>query len=164
MPQEVTYQQLVDALQTKYNSIAIARQLKSSIESAHYNQTNSSSNSANSNQSKKKRRAEETEVEPQVMKAETNSGKPRKVCSHCNKTGHTRDQCWQLKTCENCGIKGHIAQYCPELDDEDSEEAHAAQQSSQKRKDHKDKSNNKKEKSQEVNPQSNFRHKYPSKG
>jgi hypothetical protein len=166
MPQEITYQQLVDALQTKYNSLAIAKQLKSSIESAHHNQTNSSSNSANSNQNqKKKKRSEEGEYDSQTQAAKAeSSGKPRKVCSYCNKTGHTKDQCWLLKTCENCGVKGHIAQYCPELDDDDSEEVHATQQVNHKKKDNSRDKSNKKEKSQEVNPQNNFRNKYPSKG
>ena len=36
------------------------------------------------------------------------------TCSHCNKRGHTKEQCWQRQTCQLCLQFGHGARNCPE--------------------------------------------------
>ncbi|XP_074304193.1 uncharacterized protein LOC141638914 [Silene latifolia] len=57
--------------------------------------------------------------QPDLKKAKTDSSVdddteiivPKK-CTHCNKKGHSIDECFQLKTCSYCGKKGHIQSIC----------------------------------------------------
>ena len=36
----------------------------------------------------------------------------RPQCSHCNKPGHTADNCWQKNRCKYCGKTGHPEEKC----------------------------------------------------
>lgn len=51
---------------------------------------------------------------PNSGKFSHKSGNDSKVhcCSHCKKTGHTVENCFQLKKCKYCGEKGHSDRYC----------------------------------------------------
>lgn len=33
------------------------------------------------------------------------------TCEHCDKSGHTKTRCFQLKTCYNCQQVGHISKF-----------------------------------------------------
>ena len=44
--------------------------------------------------------------------AYNSEGRQIPKCEHCKKLGHTKDRCWKLQTCKNCGKKGHIAKFC----------------------------------------------------
>ncbi|XP_074289513.1 uncharacterized protein LOC141614668 [Silene latifolia] len=56
--------------------------------------------------------------QPDVKKAKIDSSAVAdaevvvKKCTHCNRKGHTIDECYQLKTCSFCGKKGHIQSIC----------------------------------------------------
>jgi ribosomal protein L37AE/L43A len=164
MPQEVTYQQLVDALQTKYNSLAIAKQLKNSIESANYNANNTNTNNYSSSNAYLNMAAV---VEPgkhyseqkvhYVHNLSSSNNNSRIFCKNCHKPGHTKENCWLLKTCELCGKKGHVGRYCPD-NENGTAEINAALNSVSIKNSKKDKV-----KGKEVNPQKSFRHKFPKK-
>jgi hypothetical protein len=171
MPQEVTYQQLVDALQTKYNSIAIAKQLKNSIESANINSSYNNNTNTNTYSSSNaylnaiqftepKKHYTEHKVDNVNFSSNSNNKSSVPVCKHCNKTGHNKDSCWLLKTCEACGKKGHIKKYCPDRED-GADEINAAFKAVTIKNSKKDKE--KRKPNSEVNPQKSFRHKFPKK-
>jgi hypothetical protein len=169
MPQEVTYQQLVDALQTKYNSLAIAKQLRHSIDSANYNANNTNTNNYSSSNAYLNMA---TVVEPgkhyseqkvhyvHNLSSNNNSNSSKLICKNCHKAGHTKDYCWLLKTCELCGKRGHISRYCPDNENGTAEINAALNSVAIKHSSKKDKDKNK---SKEVNPQKSFRHKFPKK-
>ena len=167
MPTKTSYQQLINALQMKYNSMSVAKQLKHSMETAH-NHSSSSNVQVNTSSvddgSKKKDNNNNNNSNNSVKHSDTvyvagtGSDGSTKVCSHCGKEGHVKSSCWLLKTCSICGKKGHISRYCPENKNEEIEETYTAQKPSQ------DNKKQKKEKDKEVNPQSTFRNKYPTKG
>eukprot|EP00112_Aurelia_sp_Birch-Aquarium-sp1_P025729 Seg873.4 transcript_id=Seg873.4/GoldUCD/mRNA.D3Y31 product="Gag-Pol polyprotein" protein_id=Seg873.4/GoldUCD/D3Y31 len=38
----------------------------------------------------------------------------QQICEHCQKTGHDKSRCFQLKKCFKCNQMGHIAKFCKE--------------------------------------------------
>merc|ERR1712241_1526177 len=38
----------------------------------------------------------------------------RPLCSHCNRFGHVKASCPQLRRCNHCGSLAHLARDCPE--------------------------------------------------
>ncbi|XP_074266235.1 uncharacterized protein LOC141588705 [Silene latifolia] len=46
------------------------------------------------------------------QKLDTNTVKPQKLCTHCQKVGHNLDECFNFKTCDHCGKTGHVITNC----------------------------------------------------
>ena len=50
----------------------------------------------------------------QFQSTQSNTAGRRVICEHCQRTGHDKARCFQLKTCHTCNKTGHIAKYCKE--------------------------------------------------
>lgn len=46
------------------------------------------------------------------------------ACEVCGKSNHTKDNCFKLKTCFFCNMKGHISRYCPKKTPSSSSKCH----------------------------------------
>ena len=48
----------------------------------------------------------------------------RQMCEHCQKTGHDKSHCFQLKKCFKCDQVGHIAKFCKSKEENHSAASH----------------------------------------